>query len=600
MDFYTPREGGNAPPSSSAPKMNEMRTESRPEHGQTVPVQTFRVRKPEPWAALAWYALGYVYVRLVLFENVDFLPAGWGLLAFAAVFCGAVECFCRCMGRPAGRESGLWLAVTLGLALAAGRVLTGGGRYSDGLAFLCCVLGCHGAAGYWVLCRTGLLTEGRTGPLLPIDLCHAFFTLPFGQFALRERTLWAAWRQSREGRRPRLAPGSLRRLAPLAVTLCVMVPLWVWIIKLLCGADAGFEALMSGLRQTVAGWFFWDFDRGALMRELFLWALGLPVGAYLYGLVGGSLRRTAPLSDAKAVREGAEQLRIGPTGAVAAALAGTCGLYVLFFAVQAGYLFGALAGRLPEGFTAAEYARRGFFDLCTVCGLNFALLTAAAKAARTPLRQSRLLRGLAAALCAATGLLGVTAAAKLWMYIARFGLTEKRILSAWAIGMMLLAAGLALATLLRPMGAVRPLVLIAAVSFTLLALLDPPALAVRVNTARETAQTLRLQQEWQAGARLTVARALEEEGWFARHTTGEITDLLGEPDTVEVYATATARRWSLGAEDGAEHCLMILETGRENSEGEIEPFRLFDGIWLTADAEEFLMEEFAPGGEVWS
>ncbi|MBQ8647310.1 MAG: hypothetical protein IJ484_04115, partial [Oscillospiraceae bacterium] len=253
MDLYTPREGVNAPPSLSAPKMSG---QSPASDGQNAPAEGFRVARPEPWAALVWYLLGYVYVRFVMFENVDFIPEGWGMFAFALAFCPAVECFCRAMGRTAPRESGLWLVVALGLGAAAGLTLTGSGQYNDGLTFFCCILGCHGAAGYWALCRTGMLCEGRTGPLVWLDVCHAFLTLPFGQFVLRERTLWAAWRQHRESRAPRRVLGSVRRwLVPLAVTLCVMVPLWVWIIKLLCGADAGFEALMSGLVQTLTGWF---------------------------------------------------------------------------------------------------------------------------------------------------------------------------------------------------------------------------------------------------------------------------------------------------------------------------------------------------------
>ena len=37
-------------------------------------------------------------------------------------------------------------------------------------------------------------------------------------------------------------------------------------------------------------------------------------------------------------------------------------------------LFSALAGKLPEAFTYAEYARRGFFELCQVSVWNLCIL----------------------------------------------------------------------------------------------------------------------------------------------------------------------------------------------------------------------------------
>ena len=46
-------------------------------------------------------------------------------------------------------------------------------------------------------------------------------------------------------------------------------------------------------------------------------------------------------------------------------------VYILFFAVQSSYLFGAFSRTLPEDFTVAQYAREGFFELCRVMAINF-------------------------------------------------------------------------------------------------------------------------------------------------------------------------------------------------------------------------------------
>lgn len=47
-------------------------------------------------------------------------------------------------------------------------------------------------------------------------------------------------------------------------------------------------------------------------------------------------------------------------------------IYLLFSAVQFSYLYGG--GKLPSGFTYAEYARRGFFELVAVTVINFSIV----------------------------------------------------------------------------------------------------------------------------------------------------------------------------------------------------------------------------------
>lgn len=452
MENYLRAEGKSCPPSISVPKYGAAAPKSPSQNGLSSP--RFSVTIPQLLAALASYGVGYLYLRL-LFEGWYRGPA---LAVFAAVFCLWVEGFCRAARRPAPKESWLWLGILAVLCLAAC-------LYPTGLTFTACRLAAHGAAAYWALARTGMLAEGITGPLLPLDLVSAFVVLPFGQFFLRLRTLLAGIGQLRPRR------GGLRRVGLVLLTLAVMLPVWGMAIHLLSQADAGFALLTRDLTDWAA----------RLLPQpdaftLVLLVLSLPVGAWLYGLVGGALRRTMPPVNGQAVRTGAEALRAAPCPAVAAALAGTCLLYVLFFAVQAGYLFGAFTGQLPAGFTAANYARQGFFELCQVCALNFALLAGAAKLSRAPLRTRPLLRGLATLLCAETFLFGLVAAAKLGIYIRRFGLTERRLFSAWAILMLLLAAVLALASLHRAFAAMRVLALTCAVSFAAVCLFSAAAL----------------------------------------------------------------------------------------------------------------------------
>ncbi len=145
-------------------------------------------------------------------------------------------------------------------------------------------------------------------------------------------------------------------------------------------------------------------------------------------------------------------------------------LYLLFFGVQGEYLFGAFLGRLPQGFTVAEYARQGFFQLCLVMLLNFALLAGSMSFAEKTVKEHKLLRVASAALMGFSLLLWSTAAAKLGLYIVTFGFTPKRLLAAWALLVLLVAGIRAVVNLWKDCSVIRPAALAGGVSLALLCL----------------------------------------------------------------------------------------------------------------------------------
>ena len=112
---------------------------------------------------------------------------------------------------------------------------------------------------------------------------------------------------------------------------------------------------------------------------------------------------------------------------------GICLLYTSFISMQAKYLFGAFWGALPEGFSYSEYARQGFFELCRVAAINIVILLAANVMSRAQAAENCLLRVCNTALSALTLLLLATAAAKMALYIAAYGLTVKRVLAKMCI-----------------------------------------------------------------------------------------------------------------------------------------------------------------------
>ena len=164
--------------------------------------------------------------------------------------------------------------------------------------------------------------------------------------------------------------------------------------------------------------------------------LSLPVGAYLYGLALGT-RRTEPaaLAARTARLDGTlAKLRRVPEMVWCVLTGCFCAVYLLFFAVQGSYLFGAFRHRLPAGFTVAQYARQGFFQLCMVMGVNFLLLWLVTHSSRALNRPGRIM---CTVLLAQSILLAVTALSKLALYIACFGFTPLRLQSSWLVCVLL-------------------------------------------------------------------------------------------------------------------------------------------------------------------
>ena len=379
------------------------------------------------WPALTGYLIGFLWVCCFL---TGFWEPAWdgrithGYPLYPLLFCAVFFPWAgfSLAGKKAPREHIFWLVCALLIALA---IACKRSRAAGFWAYFAL----HGLAAYWVVCRSGLLTEGESGVALLPDLLNALIVFPFGGFFLRSGTVFSRLMNA-VGSRRCADPGSRKNLLiSLLIILCAL-PFLILAGSLLGQADESFRQLLSGMIGFLTypqGVPRWAEEVGYRFR------LGLPVGAYLFGLVGTCLRRTEP------VRHAPGSLRFAPSAALIAVFCGFCGLYLLFFVVQAGHLLGAFFGSVPGTLTAAQYAREGFFQLCLVMAVNFGLLFAASAISRTPLTEHRGLRRCADVLMAQSILLAVTAAGRLGLYIRRFGFTPLRLLSMW--GILVLTAG---------------------------------------------------------------------------------------------------------------------------------------------------------------
>lgn len=191
--------------------------------------------------------------------------------------------------------------------------------------------------------------------------------------------------------------------------LCA-IPVLAVVIPLLIRSDAAFESMVSGLFRNIS----------SLIGQIIATAVFAP---FLISYLVSMHKHEKPFKQAK-----------NPKGLESVfwisflTVLSIC--YGAYLFSQLAYFFSAFSGILPEGyvFSYAEYARRGFFELCGIAGINlvlilFMLLFSKKKDGKL----SGVLRAFGTFIGLFTLLLIATAISKMVMYIGKFGMTILRL-----------------------------------------------------------------------------------------------------------------------------------------------------------------------------
>ena len=135
------------------------------------------------------------------------------------------------------------------------------------------------------------------------------------------------------------------------IGVLVCVPILGIMIQLLTSADAAFDGLMKLLPDLKVEQVLTTVIAGSLAAIL------------LYSRATG-LKYTEKQTPTEKTRKGIPVITINTV------LGAVCFVYLVYLLSQLAYLSGGLAGILPEGYTMAEYARRGFFEMACLCAVN--------------------------------------------------------------------------------------------------------------------------------------------------------------------------------------------------------------------------------------
>lgn len=559
-------KAGGAAPAASQGKGNENPSKESPKPaGETAAKAAAPKPAPAPhWlaAALCSYPLAYLYVRVVLFYNIDTkygLSEGWGVPLFAALFLLWVELFARADRRAPTKETAFWAVCWLAQSVA----LPLWGWQGGGLATWQYLLW-HVFAVWYVLARTGMLAAGHTGSLFFLDGAAGAFTLPWGSIVQRIATLVrSAGAGLCRARRQGGGQGRLNRLGVLAASAAAALAACLYAGAQLAAADPNFAALGSRL----TAWLNALGGRVELGEFLVYLILSLPVGAWLFGLVAGGLRRSeAPVSSERFFAAIGPWQRL-PGVTVCMVLGALCAMYGVFFALQVAAFAGAVGRGSLTGSQVSTFAVDGFWELCRVLLLDLGLL-ACIRFFGPALGRNPRVRALQTVFAAFGAAFAALAAAKLGFYIGRYGWTPRRALSGWFLCVLAVWAVLALVWVrgwpAAKFGPAQAGVLVLAASFTLLCCVNMNGLVLRANLARDAdgmpadVQTLRAcgagSYEYHGEE---YAALLAESGWFVGRNSEEICELyFFEPDSLDEEGCGTVQILPNGSESES---VLVLE-----------------------------------------
>lgn len=463
-------------------------------------------------AALISYAIGYLYVRFVLFGTAESMERFWPLL-FCILLTAAVEIFSRTAEKRGSEPSAdspvkgnlPEAAFFAACALVQSAAYAVRGLHGDTFAPVQ-IFFWHFTLIYYILCRTGMLSAGHSGILFLPDAFAGLFWLPWSNIFLRivcvfRRGKSAGMPQNtgflrsscgagKGGQKEGMAPEkgqteneSLKKVSPgrhvrlqkvltalLSAAAAILVCSYAW--SELSGVTNSFAGIGISLSDFFREWFRGNFIQRILWDFLPYFLISLPVSAWLFGLTGGGLLRRNPPVEEEKIRKETAGLHLLPGWSACMIFGTLTAVYLLFFAVSVREIGGQILSVRLSVTDACLYAVSGFWQLVRVVSLNFVLLLFSCLFFRVPLWEEKRTRILVTVQFACSLLFGLLAFWKLFVwYLGTFGTTPRRALSGWMVLMLLLWTVLALIRFYRKIPAARIAVLAAAASFSALCLL---------------------------------------------------------------------------------------------------------------------------------
>lgn len=253
------------------------------------------------------------------------------------------------------------------------------------------------------------------------------FALPFSKMGRRISAFNASFKSK-----------SAKKVLLVLLSLAVISPFVVLILSLLSLSDDRFMAII----HDVASFFndnVWEY----MLKAVLALIVTFPLFTQLYNLKNDE----AKLETSKP-QITCQNLDAICTGA---ALYVFDFIYAVYIAIQANYFFSALMGKLPQSFTYASYARKGFFELVAVVAFNMLLIFLSFLLTKRKNNNLPIGARIAALLLIISNeLLTVTAISKMVLYVNAYGLTQLRVYTLFFMALLFITGIYLLIKLFAP------------------------------------------------------------------------------------------------------------------------------------------------------
>jgi hypothetical protein len=321
----------------------------------------------------------------------------------------------------------------------------------------------------WLAYSCKTLTAIPLGWMIAFDAINQYLIVPFANMSYVVRRMI---------KRDDNSKTSVLTVLIVVGVLLVTFPLLATVISLLANSDIGFENLVN----TIKGYVSFNTIEGWVRSTIF----GLPLALFLLALTLGNVHRR---KTAKMKRDSLLQtftkVHVLPHIAIIVSLSLFIVVYCAYAIVMSSYLLSAFSGQLPDGFTYAEYARRGFFELLTVVVINVILLAGVWFFAKRESDQyPRSLRIMTAIISALTCMLIATAASKMYLYVQAYGLTLLRFSTSCFMLILAVSFVCLLVWTVKQFNLARPIIALSLVVFTVIMFICPTRLIANYNTDR--------------------------------------------------------------------------------------------------------------------
>lgn len=212
------------------------------------------------------------------------------------------------------------------------------------------------------------------------------------------------------------------KMIAIIVGIVIAIPIVFVLVLLLASADLFFREMSGNLIDSIICW-----ELPELFNRDFFGFLGTVLVAFLFGYGVINYINTKDTILKETARKG---IKANPYIAISCS-AMIAFVYVVFVGIQ---IFGLFMGamELPEGYTYAEYARQGFFQLAFVCFFNVCMVLICIAC----FEDNSILKWIMTVISACTYVMLVSAAYRMILYISVYHLTFLRVFVLWAIGVM--------------------------------------------------------------------------------------------------------------------------------------------------------------------